>query len=572
MKSNSRSVLKSAFRAFKRDVVWMLVFSAMANVLVITPSVYMLQLHDRVVLSQNEFTLLAITLICLFLIGVMASSERSRSIVLVHVGRRIDEILGSLVFRSSFKAYLDGSRRSPAQAFNDLMQVRAFMTGQGAFAFLDLPWVPIYVGIIYLLHPWLGGLALIFMSIQVTMTIMGIAVGRQPSALASSAQNEAFLYLQSKLRNAQVLESMGMVAHLHLRWQKLHQQALDALDRSSSVTSRLSAVAGFVQRSQTSLTLGFAAYLAIRGELSMGSMIAANLLMGQALSPVNKIVPTWRGWSEFKTSLGRLEALLMDYVHLTPQKDVQWAMQGRVVLKNVTAVAESRPKPILNGINLDIPAGSVVAVIGASGSGKSTLGRVIMGVWPRLTGEVFLDDRPMGAVNRYQMGPMLGYMPQEPELFDGSIAENIARFGVVDSKKTIAAAKLVGLHDVILRFPRGYDTRIGEGGAYLSGGQRQRIALARAVYGDPQLIVLDEPNANLDDAGEMALAGTLQQLKARKCTLILITHRPNAAALADYIVFLEDGQIKASGQRSALVAAMAQKAVATNSASESSTP
>ncbi len=572
MKSNPRSVLRSALKAFKKDVGWMLVFSAMANILVITPSVYMLQLHDRVVISQNEFTLISITLICLFLIGVMASSERSRSIVLVHVGRRIDEILGSLVFRSSFKAYLDGSRRSPAQAFNDLFQVRVFMTGQGAFAFFDLPWLPIYMGLLFLLHPWLGALGLVFMSIQIAMTLVGILSGRQPSSAAVDAQSDAFLYLQSKLRNAMVLESMGMVANLQMRWQELHQKALLASGAASKVTLRLSAVAGFIQRSQTSLTLGFGGFLVIKGELSMGSMIAANLLMGQALGPVNKIVPTWRGWSEFKTSLKRLEALLMDYVHLTPQMDSKWHLQGRVTLKNVTAVADDRPKPILNGVSLDIPAGSVVAVIGASGSGKSTLGKLIMGVWPRYKGEVLLDERPVHTLNRHQLGPMLGYMPQEPELFEGSIADNIARFGVVDSKKTIAAAKLVGLHDVILRFPRGYDTRIGDGGSYLSGGQRQRIALARAVYGDPQLIVLDEPNANLDDAGEVALAEALQGLKARKCTLLLITHSPKAAAMADYIVFLEDGQVKASGLRSALMAAMAKKAVPLNPTPESSSP
>ena len=311
----------------------------------------------------------------------------------------------------------------------------------------------------------------------------------------------------------------------------------------------------FIRYTQQSLSLGAGALLVIDGQLSAGAMIAANVLMGRALAPIDQLAGTWRSFITTRSAFERLEALLGNH----PERDAaltRVAPRGALTLSKVYATATGRKEPILKDINLTVPAGTVTAVIGPSGSGKSTLARVMIGIWPQVSGEVLLDELPMASWNRVDLGPHLGYLPQDIELFEGTIAENIARFRELDSEKVIEAARCAGLHDMILRFPKGYDTPIGEAGNLLSGGQRQRIGLARAVYGDPVLIILDEPNANLDDAGEAALARTVEDLKGKGRTVFLITHRPGAIAAADRLVLLRDGQIQMQGTRDEVLATL----------------
>jgi ATP-binding cassette subfamily C exporter for protease/lipase len=364
------------------------------------------------------------------------------------------------------------------------------------------------------------------------------------------------------LRNAEVLESMGMVHSLQARWMDRHQNHMEKNSAAQQLTHRITAWSKFIRYSQQSLSLGAGALLVIDGQLSPGAMIAANVLMTRSLAPIDMLVGSWRQFIGMRFAFARLEQMLMDY----PARDPAFkrvAPTGSVTLEDVFATAPGRANPILKNINLQVPAGTVTVVLGPSGSGKSTLARVLMGIWPDVSGNVLLDGLPMNGWSRIELGPHLGYLPQDIELFEGTIAENIARFGEVNPSDIIDAAQNAGLHDMILRLPKGYDTPIGEAGNLLSGGQRQRIGLARAIYNSPALVVLDEPNANLDEAGEAALYKAIQQLKAKKCSVFLMTHRPGALAVADRLLILHDGQVIASGPRDAVIAAMqAQRAVA----------
>lgn len=550
-----RSELAEALWAFRREFVVVGIFSMVANVLMLSPTLYMLQVFDRVMVSQSELTLLAMSLITLFLFLIMAFAEWMRSRVLVRSGTRLDAMLSTRVFNASFEAHLTQSGASPARAFGDLINIRQFLTGNGIIAFFDTPWAPVYLAVLFFLHPMLGFLAIGFALVQAALVWFGHRQTVEPAEVAAKASSEANAYLHSKLRNAEVLESMGMVHNLRPHWAERHARALDLQGRAQAITHRITAWSKFIRYAQQSLALGAGALLVIDGQLSPGGMIAANVLMTRALAPIDMLVGTWRGFIGARGAFERLEALLLAHPERDPALS-RVAPQGALTLRDVVATAPGRSTPILQGVSTAVNAGTVTVVLGPSGSGKSTLARCMMGIWPDVQGEVLLDGLPVEGWDRSELGPYLGYLPQDIELFEGSIAENIARFGEVDPDKVIAAARSAGLHEMILRFPKGYDTSIGEAGNLLSGGQRQRVGLARAVYGDPVLVVLDEPNANLDDVGEAALVRTVQDLKARGCTVFLITHRPGILGVADRLLILQDGKVQADGPRDAVLAAL----------------
>ena len=550
-----RSELTEVLATFKHEFWAVGVFSLVANLLMLAPTLYMLQVFDRVLVSQSEMTLLALSLITLFLFCVMAFAEWMRSRVLVRAGVRLDARLSSRVFNASFDAYLNQTGGTPPRAFGDLIQVRQFLTGNGVFAFFDTPWVPIYIGVLFILHPWLGIMAIVFALIQGALAWWGHRTAVAPSEAAVKASSDVNMYLQSKLRSSEALEPMGMVGNLQGAWHRRHLNYLAESAKAQGVTHRVTAVSKFIRYSQQSLALGMGALLVIDGQLSPGAMIAANVLTTRALAPIDMMVGVWRGFISAREAFARLETLLGKY----PQRDValkRVAPKGVLALRNVVASAPGRNSPILKGVSLDASPGTVTVILGPSGSGKSTLARVIMGIWTDVRGDVLLDDMPLQGWDRGELGPYIGYLPQDIELFEGTIAENIARFSELDSTKVIAAAKSAGLHDMILRLPKGYDTPIGEAGSLLSGGQRQRVGLARAVYGNPMLVVLDEPNANLDEVGEAALMGTIWTLKALGKTVVLITHRPGAIAAADQLVILRDGAVHMTGPREAVLAEM----------------
>lgn len=551
----ARSELASVLWAFRREFMIVGIFSMVANVLMLTPTLYMLQVFDRIMVSQSELTLLTVSLVMMFLLAVMAFAEWSRSRLLIRSGVRLDGMLNTRVFNASFESYLSQSGASPARAFGDLTELRQFLTGQGIFALFDTPWTPIYIGVLFLMHPVLGFVAIGFALIQGALAWWGHRRTVEPALEAMQAQGETTAYLQGKLRNAEALQSMGMVSNLRPHWHSRHQVYLTRATTSQALALRIMAWSKFIRYSQQSLALALGALLVIQGELSPGAMIASNVLISRALSPIDMLVGSLRAYIGARAAYVRLETLLAAH----PERDVglmRVPPKGAVTLRDVVASAPGRDAPILKGINLEAEAGTVTVVLGPSGSGKSTLARVLMGIWPNVAGEVLLDERPLAGWDRMELGPHLGYLPQDIELFEGTIAENIARFSEVDSTKVIAAANGAGLHEMILRFPGGYDTPIGEAGNLLSGGQRQRIGLARAIYGNPSLVVLDEPNANLDDAGDAALLKTVRELKAARKTVFLITHRPGAVAVADRVLFLRDGQVIAYGPTQAVLAAL----------------
>ena len=556
-----RSELTRALWVFRREFVVVGVFSMVANVLMLSPTLYMLQVFDRVMSSRSELTLLAMSLITLFLFGVMAFAEWMRSRVLVRAGVQLDGLLGTRVFNASFEANLAPSGVSPARAFGDLIQIRQFLTGNGILAFFDTPWTPVYMAVLFILHPMLGFLALFFAAVQGALAWFGHRHTVAPAEAASKAGSEASAYLQGKLRNAEVLEPMGMVHNLRPHWAQRHAHAHQLQGQAQALTHRITAWSKFIRYTQQSLALGAGALLVIDGQLSPGGMIAANVLMTRALAPIDMLVAAWRGFIGARSAFGRLEALLAAH----PERDpalTRVAPQGALTLRDLVAVAPGRDEPILKGVSVAVAPGTVTVVLGPSGSGKSTLARCMVGIWPGVSGEVLLDDLPISGWDRDELGPYLGYLPQDIELFEGSIAENIARFGEVVSDKVIAAARSTGLHEMILRLPKGYDTPIGEAGHLLSGGQRQRIGLARAVYGDPVLVVLDEPNANLDDVGEAALVQTVKGLKAKGRTVFLITHRPGVLAVADRVLVLRNGMVQTDGPRDEVLAQLRAARVA----------
>lgn len=547
-----RSSLARALRAFHDEFWTVVLFSLVANLLMLTPTFYMLQVFDRAMLSQNGMTLIAVSLVALFLFLTMAFAEIMRSKLLIRAGLRFDEMLNSRVFNASFASYLNRSERNPSEAFADLLNIRQFLTGNGLFAVLDAPWTPIYILAAGLLHPWLGLLALLFALISGAIAWLSHRVTRASAGSALVSQQKLGSFVQERLRNAEVIESMGMLDALRRQWLQLRHQAWSEQATATALGNRLQSVTKFVRYSQQSLMLAAGAVLVIRGEMSVGGMIAANLLMARALAPVEMLVSNWKAFIAAGVSFRRLESLLDQH----PERvggAVPVQPRGEIRLVQLMAQASGREEPILQGLTTDFPVGKVILIMGPSGSGKSTLARCLLGIWPEVTGEVLFDGVPIGQWDRSELGRHVGYLPQDVELLEGTVAENIARFGEVDAEKVIEAAQQAGVHEMILRLPNGYDTALGVAASQLSAGQRQRVALARALYRNPCLVVLDEPNSNLDDAGEAALANALRGLRARGQSVFLISHRMLALDAIDWVVILQAGRIRLQGARDEVI-------------------
>ena len=554
----TRSGLSEVLWSFRKEFMVVGLFSMVVNLLMLTPTIYMLQVFDRVMMSQSHLTLLMVSILALVLFGFMAFAEWARSIMLVRIGVKLDQSLSQRVFQASFLSYLNPTETAPARAFTDLTQLRQFMTGNGVFAFFDVPWIPIYLAVLFLLHPFLGIAAIFFAMIQGAIAFWGNGITQQAQSASSKAQADTQNYLQSKLRNVEVLSSMGMLGSLYRRWLAKQHQALLLSGSIQQRSGVVSAVSKFIRYAQQSLNLGIAAWLVIRGELSPGAMIAANVMMSRALAPIDLLVTTWPQFLTAKEAYGRLQVLL-GFQHTGRDQVVTQAPLGNLTIDSLTVRVPGRDKPLVDNVTFSALPGTVTVVLGPSGSGKSTLARAMLGIWPGFEGRVLLDEQAVDRITRESLGKHLGYLPQDIELFDGTIAENIARIGEVDSEQVIRAAEAAGLHQMILRFPNGYDSRVGQGGSFLSGGQRQRIGLARALYGSPTLVILDEPNANLDDEGENALLKSVELLKSQGKTVVLISHRPGVIKVADRLVILQDGKLVANGPRDGVLTALQQQ-------------
>jgi ATP-binding cassette subfamily C exporter for protease/lipase len=550
--------LLNFLKTFKMELVAIGLFSAVINVLMLSPTLYMLQVFDRVMISRSEVTLIVLTGLVLFFYVVQSFSEWYRFRIVNAVGIRLDQQLNDPLFNATLRADFRSLGMSPVQAFSDVAVMRNWITSQGVFSFFDLPWSPIYLAVMFMLHPTLGWLTVLFVGI-----LAGVAWWTSKATAAvdldsEDEERELNEFIHSKLRNAEVIEAHGMVPNFMRRWWNRQAFTLEAQSKAHDMTHRFSSMSKEVRLLMQSLALGAGALLAIKGEISYGAMVAASLLMGRATAPIDQIVSGWSSFMNVRRCFSRVEAVLAFEQHTIAGSSAASSVPAQelsgseVSIRDLRVTVEGRADPILDGINLNLRPGRVYCVLGNSGAGKSTLGRALLGLVKPERGEVLIGDTPIDQIPRTRLGPWIGYLPQEIELFGASVGENIARMGEPDPEKVIEAGRLSGTHQLILRLPKSYDTHIGEGGGYLSGGQRQRVALARALYGSPGLIVLDEPNANLDEAGENALAGAVTEMKRRGAIIVLITHRPTALALADDLVVMERGRIQIQGDRSAV--------------------
>ncbi len=535
-----------ALFAARLELAALLAMSAAISVLMLTPSVYMLQVYDRVLLSRNELTLLAVSLLGLVLLVLCAVLDWSRGRLVGRWTARMDRALGERLLLASLRQSLARSQGSAGagsergEPLTDWSAVRRFLNGPGVTAFLDAPWTPVYVAVLFLLHPVLGWASLCFLALQAALAWHGHQRLLEPKRQALHAQQEASAFVQAKQRNAEVVQAMGMAAALLVRWQRRHARAQGAQGRAESARRRVEVVSKWLRYTQQSLGLGVGAFLVIQGEMTAGAMIAASFLFNRALAPIDQLVSSWPALIEAAAAAGRLQAALQ----AEPAEEAeapQGSLRGELAVQDVCLTVPGRELPLLSHVGFEARPGALTVITGPSGSGKSTLARALVGIWPPSGGQVLLDGQPLEQWPPGLLGPLTGYLPQDVILSEGSVADNIARLGDPEPAKVIAAARAAGLHHLILALPQGYDTPVGEGGRLLSGGMRQRVALARALYGEPALVVLDEPNAQLDEAGDLALQQALQQLKARGATVLLVTHRASPRSLADQVVWLEGG-------------------------------
>ncbi|MGK0151747.1 type I secretion system permease/ATPase [Pseudomonas putida] len=556
----TRSELADVLFRLRRSFFTLAAFSGVINVMMLTPAIYMLQVYDRALVSRNVTTLTMLTLLVIGLFMLMSALEMVRTRVLIRVGNFLDMDLNRRIFSAAFERNLSRAGGNPAQALQDLAQVRQFLTGNGLFAFFDAPWTPIYLLVCYLIHPLLGLVTLIGSLILVGLAYLTEKATQKPLAEANQAALASASYANNNLRNAEVIEAMGMLPAIGKRWYQGHLRILQMQTLASDRAAVISSTGRFVRITLQSVILGAGALLAIEGKITPGMMIACSILTGRALAPVEQVIAAWKQLLGCRSAWGRLNDLLHDYPQRPPSMSLQRPM-GMLAMENVIAGAPGTSNNIVRGVSFSLVPGESLGIIGPSASGKSTLARLLVGVWPTQAGKVRLDGADIFTWNKAELGPWLGYLPQDVELFEGTIAENIARFAEVDSEAVIRAARSSGVHDMILRFPQGYDTRLAADGSPLSGGQKQRIALARALYGEPNLVVLDEPNANLDDVGEKALVDALAELKARGATVILISHRPNVLCAVDKVLMLRDGAVHMLGSRDEVFAALRKASV-----------
>jgi ATP-binding cassette subfamily C protein EexD len=552
------SDLRRALAACRGSFLTTAFFSLFVNLLMLVPALYMLAVYDRVLQSGSESTLLMLTVITVFLFLVLGGLEWMRSRILVATSARLDEQLGERTFGAIFAQSLISSRQvSTAQPLSDLVQLRQFLTGPGLLAFFDAPWIPIYVGLMFLFHPYFGAVALLSVLLLLGLTFWNELSTRTDLAEANRDALEATQFTQRNLRNAEAVEAMGMLPRLRARWQTKQRQVLVRQSRASTKAGLINALSRTYRLTIQSLALGLGAYLAIQKQITPGLVISGSILLGRALAPLDQMIAGWRGFLSAREASQRLDSLLHTIPKPTPRMALP-PLRGQVTLEDLVITVPGRQEPILNGVTLTIEPGTTVALIGPSAAGKSTVARAMLGLYPPAHGRVCLDGAEVHNWDRTQLGQFVGYLPQDIELLDGTVAENIARFGDIDADRVIDAARRAGIHEMVLSFPQAYDTPLIGGGVALSAGQRQRIGIARAVYGRPNLVVLDEPNANLDMAGEAALQTTLHQLQQQGCTVVLVTHRTNILKAVHRIALIVHGKLTLYGPREKVLAAMAQ--------------
>lgn len=564
--SELRQALGELQPYFKR-AAWL---SVVASLLVLAPSAYMLEVYDRVVNSRSHMTLAMLTLLVLAVFVVMEVLDWARGQLMHEASLALDKKVSGRVFHAIFEANLKRVAGGTTQPMSDFRTLREFLNTPVLIACMEAPVALVFLVLIFAMSPILGWSAVGAAVIQTLIAWLNQRSTQPPLLAANRSAVAAQQYADGSLRNAQVIESMGMLRDIHRRWMEKQREFLNLQAQASDAGGGFQAASKFVQNTTSSMLLGLGAWLMLRNELNGGPamMIIASVLGGRVLAPLVQIVTQWQSVVNVRDAWGRLDQLLTGL----PVRATSMPLpppHGSLTVESVVAAAPGTQVPILKGVAFALQPGEVLAVVGPSASGKTTLARLLVGLWPANSGKVRLDGVDVYTWDKAELGPHVGYLPQGVELFDGTLAENIARFGVVDSAKVEAAARALGLHEMIVALPKGYDSPVGREGAMLSGGARQRVGLARAIYDDPVFVVLDEPNSSLDEAGDAALASAIMQLKSRGTTFVIMTHRTSVLAVADKMLILHEGQNRAFGPKDEVLAALAKANAQANQSSQS---
>lgn len=527
-------------------------FSCTINLFMLTMPIYMLQIYDRVITSRSYDTLLFLTLIALIAIMIQALIDIARGRVLVHLSSWLDRMLSPEALQKCPDELLAGNNYGP-QALRDITNLRQFLAGPGMMALFDIPWVPIYLIVVYMLHPVLGVFATISVIVLFAFAVWNELATRHLLNQANSQNINSQQFIDASLRNPEVIQAMGMMPNIINHWKKSNTPVLTLQASASNISGIILSISKFTRTAVQVGVLGIGAYLVIKNELTGGSMVAASILLGRALAPIEQSISFWKPLISARQSYQRLKNHFTQHTRITTEIALP-APKGLLVLENVFYRIPAREQPILMNISLQLNPGKILAVVGNSGAGKSSLSRLIVGAVKASGGQVRLDGADIYSWNRQDFGQYIGYLPQDIELFPGTIKDNIARMGEIDDKAVIDAAQLANVHHIILRLPKGYDTLIGGSGMYsLSGGQRQRIALARALYKEPLLLILDEPNSNLDQDGDIALQAAVLAMRKKGAAQLIVSHRPSILQHVDDVMVISDGKIQLYGPREQVV-------------------
>jgi ATP-binding cassette subfamily C exporter for protease/lipase len=553
--AKQKSPLREAVSALSPALKHTFWFSLIVNVLVLAPSGYMMEVYDRVVNSRSHLTLLMLTVLVVFIYLLLEALEWVRRQVMNSAGIELDKGLRERVFSAIFTARLQNLQVGGAQPLRDLKTIRDFLPSQAMLAFIDAPLALLVLIIIFLMSPLLGWFAVGGALVQFMIGVFNERRIREPLMAANRSSISAQTYADGVIRNAQVIESMGMLGHIHKKWMGRQQEFLVHQAVASDHAGTNTSLSKLLQSLLSSLLLGIGCWLTLKGEIRGSGMIVASILGGRVLAPLVQIIGGWRQVEGALEAFNRLDSLLREFP--LPEKGMALpAPKGLLSVEGVVAGPPRSPVQILKGISFRVAPGGSLAIVGPSASGKTTLARLLVGIWPAMQGKVRLDGNDIYLWDKDELGRYVGYLPQNVELFEGTISENVARFGEPDPVKVSEACRLVGLDSFIEQLPKGYETQIGDDGSFLSGGERQRVALARAVYDMPMFVVLDEPNASLDEAGDAALLNTVKQLRAQGTTVIVITHRLNVLGAIEHMLVLVDGQVIRTGTCQEVLAAL----------------
>jgi len=561
--------LKAALAACRGSFITVGVFSFFINLLMLTPMFFMMQVFDRVISSSSLSSLAALAVIALFLLATMGVLDLVRSRVLVKVATRLDLLLSDRVYQECFAYGRTHQGMNDTQPLNDLTGLRQYLGGNAVFAFFDLPWLPFYLILLFIFHPLVGSWGVFAAIVLIACAVANERTTTKPLQEANELARLSQSQTDRNLRNAEVVSSMGMLAGLQRRWRKRQNATLYYQEASSNYAGGFTAFTKTFRIIAQMGAMGLGALLTVNQQISPGTMIAGSLLMSRALSPLEAMIGAWKSFSSAREAYYRLDKMLEDAgtdKHYTRMPDPK----GRLTASDVTIVPPQAKTATVQGVSFDIPAGSVVGLIGPSGSGKTTLVRGILGTWACSEGAVRIDGVETTQYKREDLGPHVGYLPQDIELFDGTVSENIARFGDIDSEDVVQAARDAGVHQLILQLAEGYDTEIGPAGHQLSAGQRQRVALARAIYRRPRVVILDEPNSNLDEAGEAALHRAIWLLRKDGATVLVVTHRTGILGLTNVLLFMINGRLEKWGQRSEVLAYLEEESQRRKAAAQAS--